>query len=97
MSEEQIEEYFKQKYGNQANGAQTTFEESDCFGISHQALLPCVKDPRIWILKCRVGDERDIVLKLLRKTFGLMNSDNVRFPYLLFYYMIILSSEILNN
>lgn len=76
MSEEQIEEYFKQKYGKQTDDLRMTLEESDSSGISYHALLPSVKDPRIWVVKCRIGEEKSAVLKLLRKTLALQDTNN---------------------
>lgn len=35
--------------------------------ITQQTLLPGVKDPNLWMVKCRIGEEKNTVLLLMRK------------------------------
>lgn len=35
--------------------------------ITQQTLLPGVKDPNLWMVKCRIGEEKSTVLLLMRK------------------------------
>ena len=35
--------------------------------ITQQTLLPGVKDPNLWVVKCRIGEEKATVLLLMRK------------------------------
>ena len=35
--------------------------------ITQQTLLPEVKDPNLWMVKCRIGEEKITVLHLMRK------------------------------
>lgn len=35
--------------------------------ITQQTLLPGVKDPNLWMVKCRIGEEKATVLLLMRK------------------------------
>lgn len=66
---EEMGEYFRRKY---ADGAAVT---SDLFGegenmadeITQQGLLPGVKDPNLWLVKCRTGEENATAIHLMRK------------------------------
>jgi transcription elongation factor SPT5 len=42
--------------------------------ITQQTLLPGVKDPNLWVVKCVPGTERETVLKLMQKFIALENS-----------------------
>ena len=35
--------------------------------ITQQTLLPEVRDPNLWMVKCRIGEEKVTVLQLMRK------------------------------
>lgn len=35
--------------------------------ITQQTLLPGVKDPNLWMVKCRIGEEKATLLLLMRK------------------------------
>ena len=67
--ENQIEQYLKERYANESS-ARNRFgdggeEMSDA--ITQQTLLPGVKDPNLWMVKCRIGEEKATVLLLMRK------------------------------
>ncbi|XP_001600437.1 transcription elongation factor SPT5-like [Nasonia vitripennis] len=75
--EEEIEEYLRNKYANEArvahhfgNGEHMNDE------ITQQTLLPNIKDPNLWLVKCRIGEEMNTVLLLMRKflTYQYTNS-----------------------
>ncbi|KAG5307497.1 SPT5H factor, partial [Acromyrmex insinuator] len=42
--------------------------------IIQQTLLPGVKDPNLWLVKCRMGEEKATVLLLMRKFIACQNS-----------------------
>jgi len=44
--------------------------------ISQQQLLPDVKDPNLWTVKCKIGEERATVVLLMRKFIALQYDDN---------------------
>jgi len=64
---EELANYFKQRYSRQ--------HDSDRFGSSdqlsdtivQQKLLPGVKDPNLWTVKCKSGEEKLTALWLMRK------------------------------
>ena len=76
---EEIEEYYRKKYADQAAQERNYFEgEGDLpEDIAQQALMPGVKDPNLWMVKCRIGDEKNAVLQLMRKFIAFENSDKV--------------------
>ena len=43
--------------------------------ISEQQLLPDVKDPSLWIVKCLIGTERECAMKLMRKYLAVQNKE----------------------
>ena len=68
--EEEIEEYLRNKYANDNVASAHRFgdggeEMSD--EITQQTLLPGVKDPNLWMVKCRIGEEKNTLLLLMRK------------------------------
>lgn len=38
---------------------------------ARQALLPTTADPRLWVVQCRPGREREAVMQLLQKSYTL--------------------------
>lgn len=43
--------------------------------ITQQTLLPGIKDPNLWMVKCRIGEENATVLLLMRKFLTYANTD----------------------
>ncbi|CAB0029460.1 unnamed protein product [Trichogramma brassicae] len=67
--EEEIINTFETKYADESavahrfgDGVEEISDE-----ITQQTLLPGVKDPNLWIIKCRIGEERATALLLMRK------------------------------
>ncbi|KAH3888745.1 transcription elongation factor SPT5-like [Dreissena polymorpha] len=67
QNEDEIEAYYRQKYGD--SSAMDRFGEGEEMSdeITQQGLLPGVKDPNLWLVKCRIGEERQTALQLMRK------------------------------
>jgi transcription elongation factor SPT5 len=67
---EQMAERFKEKYGR---GAYTTagLYKGDTAHISQAVLIPSVNDPKLWMVRCKPGREKDIVFHMMRKFFDL--------------------------
>ena len=77
--EEEIEEYLRKRYSNKSivahsfgDGGEEMSEE-----IIQQTLLPGVKDPNLWMVKCRIGEEKATVLLLMRKFIAHQNSSEL--------------------
>lgn len=43
--------------------------------ITQQTLLPGIKDPNLWMVKCRIGEEKSTALLLMRKFLTYANTD----------------------
>ncbi|XP_063989412.1 transcription elongation factor SPT5-like [Diachasmimorpha longicaudata] len=67
--EDEIEEYLKKKYAGECGAARHFGDGGEDMGdeITQQTLLPGVKDPNLWMVKCRIGEEKATVLLLMRK------------------------------
>ncbi|XP_045177406.2 transcription elongation factor SPT5-like [Mercenaria mercenaria] len=75
QTEDEIEAYYRQKYGD--SSALDRFGEGEEMSdeITQQGLLPGVKDPNLWLVKCRIGEERQTALQLMRKFIAYQFSD----------------------
>ncbi|KAG8038436.1 hypothetical protein G9C98_006132 [Cotesia typhae] len=76
--EDEIEEYLRKKYADESvahkhfgDGGEEMSDE-----ITQQTLLPGVKDPNLWMIKCRIGEEKATVLLLMRKFLTYLNTEN---------------------
>ncbi len=49
--------------------------EGDDVAIAQQSLLPSVRDPKLWMLNCKVGKEREIALTVMQKFIDKENTD----------------------
>ncbi|XP_069689905.1 transcription elongation factor SPT5-like isoform X2 [Periplaneta americana] len=67
----EFEEYLRKKYGDKCitgtsdHLGDRRVQSSDY--ITQQTLLPGVKDPNLWMVKCRVGEEKATVVYMMRK------------------------------
>ena len=70
---EELAKYFKQRYSKQHENER--FGQSDQLSdtIIQQKLLPGVKDPNLWTVKCRHGEEKLTCLWLMRKYYAYLN------------------------
>ncbi|CAG2162644.1 unnamed protein product [Oppiella nova] len=76
QKEDEIEDYYRRKY------AETSAAEKGYDGdvdlpddITQQALMPGVKDPNLWMIKCKIGEEKATVLQLMRKFIAFSTTD----------------------
>jgi transcription elongation factor SPT5 len=74
-----MERYLKERYGRKGQGA----DDDDYVDtqipdeITQQSLLPDVKSPNLWPVKCRMGEEKQTALLLMRKYLALENDEKV--------------------
>ena len=66
---EAIENYYRSRYNEEAvalerfgRGGEEVSDE-----ITQQTLLPGVKDPRLWMVKCQIGSEKETLIRLMHK------------------------------
>lgn len=74
--EEALEEYYKKKYAK-TSGGEHFYGGSDDLSddITQQQLLPGVKDPNLWTVKCKIGEERATAIALMRKFIAYQFTD----------------------
>ncbi|KAL5255685.1 hypothetical protein ACHWQZ_G011050 [Mnemiopsis leidyi] len=77
QEEDKLEEYYRKKYAElDAEEAIDTSNYAKNEEVKQQSALPGVKDPRLWQVKCRMGEEKQTAIKLLRKYINLeVNGD----------------------
>ncbi|RWS12398.1 transcription elongation factor SPT5-like protein, partial [Dinothrombium tinctorium] len=75
--EDEIEEYYKRKYAEASAAERSYYGEGDELpdDITQQALMPGVKDPNLWMVKCKMGEEKATVLQLMRKFIAYSNTE----------------------
>lgn len=74
---------FEEKWAD-GNVRQTDYdymEEAEETAVTQQGLLPTIHDPKLWIVHCRPGREREACIQLLQKHYTF--SDSERGPPLL--------------
>lgn len=69
QKEEEIEEYLRNKYADESAALRHFGEGGEEMSdeITQQTLLPGIKDPNLWMVKCKIGEEKATVLLLMRK------------------------------
>jgi len=72
---DEIEEYYKRKYADHAAAEGGYYDDGELpDDITQQALMPGVKDPNLWMVKCKIGEEKQTVLQLMRKFIAYKSS-----------------------
>ena len=84
-----MEKYLKERYGRRTRDSLSMgidYENEDIIvdEIAQQSLLPDVKSPNLWPVKCRIGEEKQTALLLMRKYLALENNEKVNVLRLLF-------------
>ncbi|XP_031488629.1 putative transcription elongation factor SPT5 homolog 1 [Nymphaea colorata] len=69
---EDLERLIQEKYGR---SAQSEYDE-ETTDVEQQALLPSVKDPKLWMVKCAIGHEREVAVCLMQKYLDLQSQGN---------------------
>ncbi|BFZ16060.1 hypothetical protein BsWGS_19099 [Bradybaena similaris] len=65
--EDEIEQYYRQKFGNVTTAERFGEGEEMSDEITQQGRLPGVKDPNLWVVKCRMGEEKATIVHIMRK------------------------------
>ncbi|XP_011494346.1 PREDICTED: transcription elongation factor SPT5-like [Ceratosolen solmsi marchali] len=78
QKQDEIEKYLKNKY---SNGTAISYHFGDGVEqmndeITQQNLLPDIKDPNLWLIKCKIGEENSTILLLMRKFLTYQYTDN---------------------
>lgn len=73
QKEDEIEQYYRKKYAEQQSERYYEGDGDLPDDIAQQALQPGVKDPNLWMVKCRIGEEKQTVHQLMRKFIAYQN------------------------
>lgn len=79
MTEEEMEKYFQERHAQEVytrRGGDLDDQPYDD-DITQNGLLPSTKDPNLWIVKVRMGEEKQIALQLMRKYLAFQNTEEV--------------------
>ncbi|CAM0943830.1 unnamed protein product [Alopecurus aequalis] len=60
-------QHLVKKYGRQSHSDYSDYVDEDFNEVDQQALLPSVKDPKLWMVKCAIGHERETAICLMQK------------------------------
>ena len=68
QTEEEMQRYVQERYERQAQ------EDIDIGGydaeeteVEKQARLPTIKDPKLWLVRCKRGEEQDLLVRIMQK------------------------------
>ena len=77
MSEDEVQKYFENKYKADKNDGDYDDEDSAMDDISKNSHLPSTKDPNLWIVRCRMGEEKLVAMHLMRKCLAVEHTNEV--------------------
>lgn len=66
ISHEEIQRLVEQRYGSGREYAEAGEGGGGGGAVTQQALLPRASDPRLWVVRCAEGAEREVVTSLLQ-------------------------------
>ncbi|KRZ72634.1 Transcription elongation factor SPT5 [Trichinella papuae] len=75
MTEDEINQYFKNKYSRSYNTS-ASIDDSIYDDITQKGLLPSASDPNLWYIKCRIGEEKTTGMLLMRKFLAYQNTED---------------------
>ena len=75
-----MEKYLHERYGRRNRADLADDDDFDQLPeeIAQQSLLPDVNSPNLWPVKCRMGEEKQTALLLMRKYLALEKNEKVR-------------------
>ncbi len=77
MDEDEINEYYRKRYNEDSAGLARFGEGGEEMSdeITQQTLLPGVKDPNLWMVKCLPGTEKQTVIRIMNKYIAYQHSE----------------------
>ena len=71
-----IAEYYRNRYSRKYASSQLSAGNQFSDTIMQQQLLPGVNDPNLWTVKCKIGEEKQTALLLMRKYIAYQNKSD---------------------
>ncbi|VDP94227.1 unnamed protein product [Echinostoma caproni] len=75
QDEEEIERYYQERYENRNYADRFGDGEAMADSIVQKERLPGIKDPNLWSLRCKMGEEKATILALMNKFIAYQYSD----------------------
>ncbi|XP_010509782.1 PREDICTED: putative transcription elongation factor SPT5 homolog 2 [Camelina sativa] len=77
--EEDVEE-FEKRYMERLTSmhAENDVDLEEVNDVDQQALLPSVRDPKLWLVKCAIGREREVAVCLMQKSIDVESEFKIR-------------------
>lgn len=70
INPEELQKYLEERFGRDRVAAYAKADEEAITGVvTQQALMPTVRDPKLWVVRCSDGSEREAVVCLLQKCY----------------------------
>ncbi|KAL4420140.1 hypothetical protein ABPG77_010356 [Micractinium sp. CCAP 211/92] len=68
---EELEKYIKERFGGRSYAQHygTADDDAENTAVGQQALMPTATDPKLWVVQCGEGQEREAVVCLLQKCY----------------------------
>lgn len=70
INPEELEKYIRDRFGNRRYTTERE-EEGEADEVRQQTLVPTMKDPKLWVIRCADGQERELVMCLLQKAYDM--------------------------
>lgn len=71
-----MERYFQERHAAQVS-THKMMDDQVYDDITQNGLLPSTRDPNLWIVKVRMGEEKAVALQLMRKHFAYQTHEEV--------------------
>lgn len=71
-----VEERFGNRFSSNRGGEDDEFDQIPD-DVAQESLLPDVKSPNLWPVRCRIGEEKQTALLLMRKFLSLDKTEKV--------------------
>ncbi|PAV77610.1 hypothetical protein WR25_20375 [Diploscapter pachys] len=75
LSEDELVRRLEDKYSRRSPRRGIDDDDIGMDSIAQTSLLPQTRDPNLWIVKCRLGEEKAASLQLMRKFIACQNHD----------------------
>lgn len=72
INPEELQKYLKERFAPDRVAAYIAGEEGEAAtgAVSQQALMPTPRDPKLWVVRCGDGQEKELVVQILQKSYN---------------------------
>ena len=71
INPEELQKYLKERFAPDRVAAYIAGDEGEVVtgAVSQQALMPTARDPKLWVVRCGDGQERELIVSILQKSY----------------------------